>query len=258
MAIRTIVHIDEEKCDGCGLCIPNCAEGAIKIVDGKARLIADKYCDGLGACLGNCPKDAISLIKREADEFDEEAVEQLLKVQENTQNEEHFSCPGSSMVDMRNKKSSFSSCPGSLSTEINEKPVANGYSRQDVSINIKPMLTQWPVQLMLVPVKAPYFENADLLITADCVAVAYPNYQLELLKDRAVVMGCPKLDDGNYYIEKLGAILSQNNVNSITVAYMEVPCCGGVLRIVQEAIKLSRKSIPVEAIKISITGERCN
>lgn len=247
MAIRSIVHIDEDKCNGCGLCIPSCAEGAIKIIDGKARLVADKYCDGLGACLGSCPQDAITIIEREADEFDEEAVKEYLESIGEDFEEEDSSCPGSSPV---------FSCPGSRSMDLREtKKVASTCETGDVSISIKSQLKQWPVQLMLVPVQAPYFENADLLITADCVAVTYPNYHLGMLKGKAVVMGCPKLDDGNYYVEKLAAIFKNNNINSITVAHMEVPCCYGLIKIVEEALGRSGKNIPLNSIEVSIEGE---
>lgn len=206
MAIRNIVHIDEDKCNGCGLCVPSCAEGAIKIIDGKARLIADKYCDGLGACLGKCPRGAITVIEREADKFD-------------------------------------------------EKSTSVSHSAGDISISIKSQLKQWPVQLMLVPAEAPYFNGADLLITADCAAVAYPNYHLGMLKGKTVVMGCPKLDDRNYYVEKLSKILSANDINSITVLHMEVPCCFGMVKIAEEALRRSGKNIPVKAVKISIEGQ---
>ncbi|NLZ53810.1 MAG: 4Fe-4S binding protein [Thermoanaerobacteraceae bacterium] len=247
MAIRSIVHIDEDKCNGCGLCIPSCAEGAIKIIDGKARLVADKYCDGLGACLGTCPQDAITIIEREADEFDEEAVKDYLESISEDFEEEVCSCPGSSKV---------FSCPGSRSVDLRKtKKTSSVHEAGDISISIKSRLKQWPVQLMLVPVEAPYFENADLLITADCAAVAYPNYHLGMLKGKAVVMGCPKLDDGNHYVEKLSAILKNNNINSITIAYMEVPCCFGMVKIVEEALRRSGKDIPVKSMQVSIEGE---
>lgn len=246
MAIRSIVHIDEDKCNGCGLCVPSCAEGAIKIIDGKARLVSDKYCDGLGACLGKCPQDAITIIEREADEFDEEAVKDYLRSLEDSADDKDgncktFGCPGSKSIDLRETKKTPS---------IHEAG--------DVSISIKPQLKQWPVQLMLVPVQATYFENADLLITADCVAIAYPNYHLGMLKGKTVVMGCPKLDDGNYYIEKLTAILKNNNINSITVAHMEVPCCFGMIKIVEEALCRSGKNIPIKSMQVSIEGKIMN
>lgn len=249
MAKRSIVYIDEERCDGCGVCIPSCAEGALKIVNGKAKLMADKYCDGLGACLGNCPKDAITIIEREADEFDEAAVEKLLARERSSAATTHFSCPGSRMMDMRNTDS----CPGSKPMELKENSgTAVKISEGDVTVSIKSQLTHWPVQLMLVPVSAPYFDEADLLITADCVPVADPYYHLELLKGKSVVIGCPKLDDGNYYVAKLAEILRQNSVRSITVAHMEVPCCSGMIRIAREALALSGKDIPMNTVEIKI------
>jgi len=247
MAIRSIVHIDEDKCNGCGLCVPSCAEGAIKIIDGKARLISDKYCDGLGACLGTCPQGAITIIEREAEDFDEEAVKNNLQgttgnsnhdIKFDTCNTQTFTCPGSKPINLsENKKSASASETG------------------DISISIKSQLKQWPVQLMLVPIKASYFENADLLIAADCVAVAYPNYHLGMLKGKTVVIGCPKLDDGSYYVEKLSAILKNNNIKSLTVAHMEVPCCFGMVKIAEEALRKSGKNIPLKTIEIGIEGE---
>lgn len=247
MVKRSIVYIDEEKCDGCGICIPSCAEGALKIIDGKARLIADKYCDGLGACLGNCPKDAITIIEREAEEFDEEAVKELLAQEAKTEKSAEFSCPGSRMKELRSQ----GGCPGSEPHEIAE---GNGVkaSSEDVTVEIKSQLTHWPVQLMLAPTEAPYFQDADLLLTADCVPVADPNFHLKLLKGKRVVMGCPKLDDAKYYIAKLAEILRQNSIQSITVAHMEVPCCSGMIRIAQQALILSGKDIPLETVEIIV------
>lgn len=247
MAIRSIVHIDEDKCNGCGLCVPSCAEGAIKIIDGKARLISDKYCDGLGACLGKCPQDAITIIEREAEDFDEEAVKDYIQSLDRKSDNEECSCSDNSHTFR---------CPGSKPIDLSEtKKSASACEAEDVSIYIKSQLKQWPVQLMLVPVQAPYFENADLLITADCVAIAYPNYHLGMLKGNTVVMGCPKLDDGNHYVEKLSAILKNNNIKSITIAHMEVPCCFGMVKIVEESLRRSGKNIPIKSMEVSIEGE---
>lgn len=238
--IRKIVQIDQDKCNGCGLCIPNCVEGALKIVDGKARLVSDKYCDGLGACLGHCPQDAITIIERDAEEFDEKAVEEFLSREKklhgnqekgNTIHHNHGSCPGSKMM------------------------VLDTNDGEDSRIKVKSQLRQWPVQLKLVPVNAPYFDNADLLITADCVPYAYANYHQELLKGKTVVVGCPKLDDIEYYTEKLTEIIKYNNIKSITVAIMEVPCCGGLVRAVEKALALSDKKVPIKTVKVGIRGE---
>lgn len=258
MAIRKIIQIEEEKCNGCGLCVPNCAEGAIQIIDGKAKVVKDSFCDGLGACLGHCPQDALHIIEREAEDFDEEAAMEHVRKMETTSSSERQStvehhphgghghhpgggCPGSRMR-MFNQESSNAS-------------TAAVASSGDIEVKIKPQLRQWPVQLHLVPVNAPYFQNADLLVTADCVPFAYANYHLELLKGKAVVVGCPKLDDLEYYIEKLTDIIAKNSLKSVTVAHMEVPCCSGIVRAVDIALQRSGKSIPVTKVKINITGE---
>lgn len=245
MATRKIVNINEDKCDGCGLCVPSCAEGAIKIIDGKAKLLSENLCDGLGACLGECPRGAIEITERDADEYDETAVKLHLNKGE---------------INMNNSQVHYhgGGCPGSRAMEINtekNEQASASVSSDDIEVKIKPQLTQWPVQLMLVPQNAPYFEGADLLITADCVPFAYPNYHLELLKGKKVVIGCPKLDDIQYYIEKLTGIVKTNNIKSVTVAFMEVPCCGGIVRAAEQAIADSGKEIPLHKIKISINGE---
>lgn len=252
MAIRKIVNIDENKCNGCGLCVPNCAEGAIKIIDGKAKLLAENLCDGLGACLGECPVGAITITERDADEFDEAAVHEHLN-----KKEEH-SCSGNHAHGGHHGHHGGGGCPGSRAMEINRQEdttKAAAVSSGDIEVKIKPQLQQWPVQLMLVPERAPYFEDADLLITADCVPFAYPNYHLDLLKGKKVVVGCPKLDDNGYYVEKLTSILQNNNIKSVTVAFMEVPCCGGIVMAADRAIQASGKNIPIHKVRIRISGE---
>lgn len=256
MAVRKIVRIDESKCNGCGLCIPNCAEGALAIIDGKAKLIKEIYCDGLGACLGHCPQDAITIDEREADEFNEEAVEEMLKAQGKTIKPAHKAttegCPGSA-VRQFNKIEPHAhegGCPGSKMRMIQRKEVEE---TQDVKLTSK--LRQWPVQLQLVPASAPYLKNADLLVTADCVPLAYANYHNDFLKGKVVVVGCPKLDDSMYYAKKLQDIISVNDLESITVLRMEVPCCNGIA----QATKLGRDNsginIPIMVVTISIEGE---
>lgn len=251
MALRKIVHINEDKCDGCGQCVPSCAEGAIKIIDGKAKLLSENLCDGLGACLGECPQGAIEITEREAEEFDVAAVKNHLEKEGKTMNNAHnHNTP--------NPHGHGGGCPGSRMMEINrqEKQQASAsVSSDDIEVKIKPQLTQWPVQLMLVPQNAPYFEGADLLITADCVPFAYPNYHLDLLKGKKVVVGCPKLDDIQYYIEKLTGIIKTNSVKSVTVAFMEVPCCGGIMRAAEQALEDSGKDIPLYKVRIGINGE---
>lgn len=247
MAKREIVHIDEDKCVGCGLCIPNCQEGALKIIDGKARLSSEAMCDGLGKCLGSCPMDAITIVQRDAANFEEKTKEQN---------------GGDTMETKHNKgKATGCGCPGTAMQNFEEEPEmekVEGASSEDVEIRIKPQLRQWPVQLSLVPVNAPYFENSDLLVSADCVPYAYPNYHLELLKGKSVVIGCPKLDNNQSYVAKLTEIFKENDLNSITVAHMEVPCCNGIVWAVEEALEKSGKNIPLNKVEISVRGQRKN
>jgi Pyruvate/2-oxoacid:ferredoxin oxidoreductase delta subunit len=233
MVLRNIVQIDEKKCNGCGLCIPNCAEGALQIIDGKARLVKDVYCDGLGACLGKCPQDAITIIQREAKEFDKEAAEEHLKKQ---QPAPHMACPST-------KPTQF---------ESEEKEEASPKSSEKRQSRI----SNWPYQLKLLPPNAPFFENADLLIAADCVPFAYADFHEDMLKNRVLAIGCPKLDDVSLYRNKLAAIFRESNIRSATVVNMEVPCCFGLKRIVQEALELSGKNVPLRQETISIKGEK--
>jgi len=244
MATRKIVKIDEEKCNGCGLCIPNCAEGALQIVDGKAKLLSEKFCDGLGACLGHCPQDAITIIERQAEDFDEGAVELHLHEKKETK-----SVP---KPEPQPKPVQFSGgCPSSRPMQF-KVPKHIGTESTSPSVS---MLCQWPVQLKLVPVNAPYFQDADLLVVADCVPFAYANFHQDFLKGRAVVVGCPKLDDIQYYKEKLTEIFKTNPIKSVTVPYMEVPCCFGLVKATEDAIKASGKNIPLRKIEIGIRGE---
>ena len=242
--LRKIVKIDPDKCNGCGDCVPSCAEGAITIINGKAVLAAENLCDGLGACLGECPMDAITVEEREADEFDEAAVEKHLAAQGKPapvhapQPAAHHhaggGCPGSRAM-------SFAPAPESSS------PVPAGSQQSQ--------LAQWPVQLHLVSTTAPYFQGTDLLITADCVPVAYAGYHEDFLKGKAVVMGCPKLDDNNFYQQKLTELFTKSDVKSITVLKMEVPCCGGIGVAAQQALAASGKQIPFRIVTIGIKGD---
>ena len=233
MVLRDIVKIDEEKCNGCGLCIPSCAEGAIQIIDGKVRLVKDIFCDGLGACLGKCPQNAITIIKRDADEFDEEAAEEHIKTIKNTEPVTR-SCPSTQTIQFKAKDG--------LKPEIKEKNISR--------------ISSWPVQLKLLPPTASFLKGADLLITADCVPFAYANFHEDMLNDKVLAVGCPKLDDATLYRNKLAEIFRSNNIQSITVVNMEVPCCFGLKRIVQEALELSGKKIPFKQETISIKGEK--
>ena len=207
MTIRNIVRIDEEKCYGCGLCVNACAEGAIKIVDGKAKLLSEFYCDGLGACIGHCPQDAITIEKREAAEFDEEATKAHLSKQKETQVQAAFASPGMSAKKLRETS----------------KPRDSAQSTGEAS-----ELGHWPVQLKLVSTHAPYFAGADLLFVANCVPFAMADFHSRFLKDHSIAVGCPKLDDVEFYIDKLATILRVGKPGSLTVIHMEVPCCHGL------------------------------
>jgi NAD-dependent dihydropyrimidine dehydrogenase PreA subunit len=228
MAKRKIIKIDEEKCNGCGQCIPNCQEGAIQIIDGKAKLVNDALCDGLGACLGHCPQGAISIEEREAQRFDENKV--------HAHSHGSGGCPGSKPMDLRKTK----------------KPKAE----QINAVRSESQLAQWPVQIKLVPVTAPYFENADILIAADCVPFAYANFHEDLLKEKILLVGCPKLDDIGLYKERITQILKNNRIKSVAYAHMEVPCCFGLIPVIKEAISQTGKSITFKEITISIKGEK--
>jgi ferredoxin len=288
MVKRQVIKIDEDLCTGCEECIPNCPEGAIQIVAGKARIISDLFCDGLGACLGHCPVDAISIEEREAEEYDERKVmanvvkqgkdvvkAHLLHMKDHGQTEylnqaidylkennmevpvleeesspepkaEHHhghgegtlpcGCPGSAVMDLR--------AEGEACVE-EVKTISSGVSR----------LQQWPVQIMLVPPTAPYLKGADLLIAADCVPFAYPDFHENLLKGKILLVGCPKLDDANHYVEKITHMLKENDIKSLTVAHMEVPCCFGLIKIIQEAMKASGKDIPYKETVIGVKGD---
>lgn len=223
--IRRIIEINEERCNGCGICADACHEGAIAIIEGKAKLMRDDYCDGLGDCLPACPTNAISFIEREALPYDEEAVK----------------------ANMANKKSTFS-CPGSASKSIKREAVLT------TEIKISSQLNQWPVQIKLAPLKAPYFNNSDLLIAADCTAFAYGNFHTDFMKNKITLIGCPKLDSTDYS-EKLTEIIKNNEVKSVTVARMEVPCCGGIENAVKKALIDSGKFIPWNVVTISTDGK---
>ena len=233
MALRNIVKIDEEKCNGCGQCATACAEGAIRIIDGKAKLISEVYCDGLGACIGHCPVDAITIEQREAVEFDEEATKTHLAEQKKPQEQAEFVCPGTAARQIR---------PQSSQTPPSATAVAPS------------QLGQWPVQLKLVSPQAPYFADADLLLVADCVAFAVGDFHSRFLKDHSIAVGCPKLDDVQFYVEKLAAILQANKLSSLTVIHMEVPCCHGLTHIARQAIAKNGIEMSFEDVTIDLQG----
>jgi Pyruvate/2-oxoacid:ferredoxin oxidoreductase delta subunit len=229
---RKIVQIDQEKCNGCGLCIPNCADGALKIINGKARLVSDKYCDGLGACLSHCPQDAIRIIRREAEDFDVNIV---------------GSKHGLSMPEKTNQQQA---CPGlQVRRKLETRPSAG-------AVPADSQLDQWPIQLQLVPVTAPFFKDADILIAASCVPFSFGGFHNTLLAGRSLIIACPKLDNTESYLEKLTGIFKQNDIKSVTVAMMEVPCCQGLLRLVRQALKESGKRMSITVETITVKGER--
>lgn len=235
-AKRDIIRIDESKCDGCALCAQACAEGAIQIVNGKAKLISEIYCDGLGACLGQCPQGAITIEKRAAQAFDEEATRKHLQKPPASQPEPQahgHACPGMKMRQMK---------------PVQKTVAGNGTATPS-------QLGNWPVQLKLVPTNAPYFQGADLLLVADCVPFALADFHQRFLQGKPVIIGCPKLDDGQFYMDKLTRILSENPIHSLTIIHMEVPCCTGLVRIAQQALAASGKQIITQDVTIGINGE---
>jgi len=241
---RKIIHIDEELCDGCGNCVPSCAEGSLQIVDGKAKVIADNLCDGLGACLGECPQDALQIVEREAEEFDEEAVEAHLAKQAEAE-----AAPAPAHAPSHGPAEIPCGCP---STQMKTfQPVGGGIPRATGGASA---LTHWPIQVHLVPPTAPFLKGADLLIAADCTPFAYPDFHEVLLKDRVLMVGCPKLDDAQAYIDKFTAIFSQAGVRSITTVMMEVPCCSGLSVIIRRALENAQANIPLEEVIISTRG----
>ncbi len=234
--LRKIVKINEEKCDGCGLCIGACHEAALQLVDGKAKLLSDNLCDGLGACLPDCPRGAISIIEREAAVFDEVAVQQHIASSNPQASTPQIPC----------------GCPGSMAKQIKKKAETSHTNPSKVEAPASE-LQQWPCQLQLVPASAPYFDNAHLLVAADCAAYAYANLHAEFMRNRITVIGCPKLDHANY-AAKLTEILQLHEIKSLTVVRMEVPCCGGLVNAVKEALVASGKMIPWRVVIIGTDG----
>jgi NAD-dependent dihydropyrimidine dehydrogenase PreA subunit len=243
---RLIIRIDDEKCNGCGACVPNCVEGALRIVDGKARLVSDALCDGLGACLGECPQGALTVEEREAPAFDETAAQAHMARQE-------MPAPHAAPEPIQSltAHAPAGGCPGSRVMTIGQRPVPPAKESSPAGSE----LVNWPVQLTLMPLRAPYLRGADVLLSADCVPFALPNFHADLLRGRVAVVGCPKLDDTDFYVEKLTAIFRDNDVKSITVAHMEVPCCFGLMRVVKEALRRACKDLPVRDVTVTVQGE---
>lgn len=233
-AKRKIILIDEEKCNGCGLCAITCAEGALQIINGKAKLVSEIYCDGLGACIGECPQGALTIEERESAEFDEKAVEHHLKEKRKT--EANLPC----------------GCPSHTVTQFEK--AETGKAVPDDAVRRESELGHWPVQLRLVPPTAPFLQGADLLLVADCVPFAYADFHHDFLKEHAVLVACPKLDDFDAHLAKLTEILRQSQVKSLTVLHMEVPCCSGLVYMVKQAIAASGKQIPFNETTIGVRG----
>jgi NAD-dependent dihydropyrimidine dehydrogenase PreA subunit len=238
---RKIIEIDDELCDGCGQCVPSCAEGALQIIDGKARIVSDNLCDGLGACMGDCPNGALKIIERDAAEFDEEAVEKHLESVAEKEAEKPANACGCASHQIQ----SFSPASGCACSDPETSPASDQ----------KSALSNWPVQIRLIPAEAPFLKNADILITADCAAVAYPKLHSHLLAGKVVMMGCPKFDNAEEYIEKFKEIFTKAGVKSLTIVSMEVPCCSGLPVIVRKGLEAAGASIPVTEIIISAQGK---
>jgi NAD-dependent dihydropyrimidine dehydrogenase PreA subunit len=228
MVKRKILHIDRDKCTGCGLCVPSCAEGALQVIDGKLTLINENLCDGLGACLGECPYDAISIVERDSDAFDSEAVKRHLTQHRNAKS----GCPSVQLVHHQ--------------VQDDSSPTKEQTSK----------LTQWPIQLTLVPSNIDIFKNANLLIAADCVPFAFANFHEKFLKNHSLLIGCPKLDNREFYLNKLVQIFKTSNIQNIRVVNMEVPCCQGLYHLVRQAVTLAGTDIPITQDIISIKGKR--
>lgn len=269
MPLRKIIKIDEDKCNGCGKCIPNCPEGALQIIDGKARLLSDFLCDGLGACVGHCPFGAITIEEREAKPYNERKVmENIVKQGPNTISAhlQHLKDHGADEylqealkyleehgISLNHESESHSICSDSMTTELPDRSI-----KEEKPLKSASHLKNWPVQIMLVPTNASYLKGAELIIAADCVPFAYPDFHEDFLKDRVLLVGCPKLDDCEYYKKKLATIFKENEISTLTCVHMEVPCCFGLVNIVKSALESSGKVIPFKEAIVSIRGEKKN
>lgn len=265
---RDVITIDEDKCNGCGQCVTGCPEGALQIIGGKARLVSEIFCDGLGACIGNCPKDAIKIEKKEAEEYDEyKTMENIIKGGDEVVKAHlrHLKEHGQKLyyeqaieyLEQHNlfkpvlEEKTQCNCPSTMSKRIERGNIS---AEQDV--NIRPELNNWPIQLALMNPDAPYFDNAELLIAADCAPFSYPNFQQKFLKGKILIMFCPKLDNrADEYIEKLAHIFGNKNIQSVSIVHMEVPCCSGIEIIVKRAFEKAQKIITLKDYTISISGE---
>jgi Pyruvate/2-oxoacid:ferredoxin oxidoreductase delta subunit len=238
--LRKIIEIDEELCDGCGQCVPGCAEGALQIIDGKARVVSETYCDGLGACIGECPRGALQIVEREVASFDEKAAQ--LHVAKKELSVLPCGCPSTNIQTF----GTVSSC------ESANRPAIIGEKGRES------FLTHWPVQIRLIPASAPFLKRADLLVLADCTAVAFPTLHRDLMKGKVVMMGCPKFDDVRNYISKFADIFRTADIKSVTTVVMEVPCCSGLPQIVKKGMAQANKEIPMEEVVLSKRGKILN
>lgn len=268
--IRKIIRIDEERCDGCGVCVPSCAEGALQIIDGKARLISDLFCDGLGACIGECPQSAITIEEREAEPYNERKVMEyivrggrnviaahLKHLKDHGEMEYYNQALGylasiglAVEVEEDVIEHAHCGCPGSAEKEIKRES-----SEKNSSARVESELRQWPIQLHLVSPQAAYYKNADLLLTADCVGFAYANFHSDFLRNKSIAIACPKLDSNKQvYLNKLISMINDAKINSITVLVMEVPCCSGLVQLAMQAVEFAERAIPVDAVVIGTDG----
>jgi len=267
MAKRKIIKIDEEKCNGCGLCMPNCPEGALRIIDGKARLISDLFCDGLGACIGHCPQGAITIEEREAEKYDEKKVmSNIVKKGKNVikahlehlkdHNQTDFFNQAVEYLKekgMENPMHGFSGCPGAKTIDFKNE---NEQIESDTNIKVKSQLRQWPIQLHLISPEASYYQGADVLLAADCTAFSLGSFHKDYLKGKALAIACPKLDEGQeVYVDKIKSLIDDAKINTLTVLIMQVPCCMGLLGLAKDAAGQAKRKVPIKYIVVSLQGE---
>jgi ferredoxin len=248
MIKRKIIKIDELLCDGCALCIPSCPEGALQIIDGKAKLVKESFCDGLGACLGDCPQNALAIVDEFTDEYDETSVIEHIKLNTPDKLQTHIQHLRKHAHELNLIEKPAAGCPSSRMIQWDTKPAVQeeaAYTSQ---------LRQWPIQLHLVPPTAPYFQNADFVLVADCVPFVYANFHSDFLSGNAIAIACPKLDDKSPYVQKLSQIFKTGNLKSVKVVVMEVPCCSGLVTLVKEAANYANFDLPIEIITIGIKG----